>query len=123
MYVARLKLNPLGKQYCSLRAYWEHNDTLSMIQHYTVLRSGLPYTTVGEVRNLPPPARELRGREGRDSYVVVALDSEEIFRTVTAEKTLRWVCGCVCAHVQKRKVSCTPVLSSWFILSINFHCL
>ena len=78
--------------------------TLSMIQHHTVLRSGLPYTTVGEVRNLPPPARELRGREGRDSYVVVALDSEEIFRTVTAEKTLRWVC--VCAHVQKRKVLC-----------------
>ena len=84
--------------------------TLSMIQHHTVLRSGLPYTTVGEVRNLPPPARELRGREGRDSYVVVALDSEEIFRTVTAEKTLRWVCVCVCTCAKEKGVMHTCVI-------------
>jgi Ca2+-dependent lipid-binding protein len=43
---------------------------------------------IGEVRNIPPPARELRGKEGRDSYVIVALDREEIFRTATAEKSL-----------------------------------
>ena len=43
------------------------------------------------MRNIPPPARELRGKEGRDSYVIVALDREEIFRTATAEKSLRYL--------------------------------
>ena len=42
------------------------------------------------MRNIPPPARELRSRDTRDSYVVVALDREEIFRTATAERSLRY---------------------------------
>ena len=50
-----------------------------------------PENIAGEVRNIPPPARELRGKEGRDSYVIVALDREEIFRTATAEKSLRYL--------------------------------
>jgi hypothetical protein len=41
----------------------------------------------GEIRNIPP-ARDRRARDTRDSYVIVALDREEIFRTATAEKTL-----------------------------------
>jgi len=39
-----------------------------------------------EAKNLPP-SHELR--HTRDAYVIVALDQEEIFRTATAEKTLR----------------------------------
>lgn len=45
---------------------------------------------VGEVRNLPP-SKDLYAREGRDSYIIVALDREEIFRTATAEKNLRYL--------------------------------
>lgn len=44
----------------------------------------------GEVRNLPP-SKDLCTREGRDSYVIVALDREEIFRTATVEKNLRYL--------------------------------
>ena len=55
-----------------------------------LLPSSLPPFPPGEIKNLPPP-RDLRQKEkdGRDSYVVVALDREEIFRTATAERTLK----------------------------------
>ena len=39
-----------------------------------------------EAKNLPP-SHDLR--HTRDAYVIVALDQEEIFRTATAEKTLK----------------------------------
>ena len=51
----------------------------------------------GEAKHLHPPQHELRAH--RDSFVVVALDREEIFRTAVAEKTNWWVGGCVCTMI------------------------
>lgn len=39
----------------------------------------------GEVKNLPPSCHG----GSRDSYIVIALDQEEIFRTATVEKNLK----------------------------------
>jgi len=40
-----------------------------------------------EAKNLPQ-GNDFNLKHGRDTYVVVSLDQEEIFRTVTVEQTL-----------------------------------
>jgi len=49
---------------------------------------------LGEVKNLSAP-HDLRS--GRDVYVVAALDQEEIFRTATVERSLKY-CHIVCYY-------------------------
>ena len=48
-------------------------------------RMSVSLLTTVEAKNLPP-AHELR--QSRDTYIVIGLDQEEIFRTATVEKSL-----------------------------------